>query len=350
MITASRLLEWLRERLDAPDLRFEAEPERLHSGVESRVYRLRVAGAEALGSALILRLFEPHEDPRRGALEAAVQNAVADLGYPAPRALVACSDPAPLGGVFVVMECLPGAPLLDLTGFRVWSLAARALRAPRLVADLQLRLHRLPLPPVVRAIEGAGFREREFAVPGHLDRLAARIRNARLDGLEEALAWLDAHAHSAVGEGVLCHGDLWPGNVLVERGHLQGVIDWSLHGMTLAPREYDVAVSWIGLRCGRVDLAPVLQAVAGPFQRALADRLRRAYERATPLEPERLRYFALLRCVESLSWVGARRRGVRDVLRTSDTPDPWDLPGSTAGFAGYFRAETGIAPTLPPPG
>jgi hypothetical protein len=33
-----------------------------------------------------------------------VQNALATLGYPAPRVLAASADPAPLGGGFLVMD------------------------------------------------------------------------------------------------------------------------------------------------------------------------------------------------------------------------------------------------------
>ena len=57
--------------------------------------RLPLRGAPpAFSRPLILRVLGMHHDPARVLRERATQNAVADLGYPAPRVLFATMDAA----------------------------------------------------------------------------------------------------------------------------------------------------------------------------------------------------------------------------------------------------------------
>ncbi|MGH7335195.1 MAG: phosphotransferase [Candidatus Rokuibacteriota bacterium] len=67
--------------------------------------------------------------------ERAIQNTLADLGFPAPRVFLTNADPEILGGAFLVIERMPGRPLL----------AAQRLGVARLLVDTQIlrgaRLH-----------------------------------------------------------------------------------------------------------------------------------------------------------------------------------------------------------------
>ena len=98
------LLDHLRVALSAPGLCYAEPPTPITGGYDTQIFGFRLAGAAApLSIPLILRVLAPHHPPARALCERAIQNAVADLGYPAPRVLIASVDAAILGGPFLVM-------------------------------------------------------------------------------------------------------------------------------------------------------------------------------------------------------------------------------------------------------
>ena len=84
------LVAHLRGMLAAPALDLAEPPVALTGGFDTEIYavRLREAPPEFAGP-LVLRLLRPHHDPTRALREEATQNALAVLGFPAPRVLLA---------------------------------------------------------------------------------------------------------------------------------------------------------------------------------------------------------------------------------------------------------------------
>jgi hypothetical protein len=108
------LLEHLRGELDEPGLDYAEPLTPITGGYDTRIFAFRLSGAPGHFSIpLILRVLGRQHLSARALSERAIQNAVAGLGYPAPRVLLASPDPTILGGAFLVMERLPGRPLLD---------------------------------------------------------------------------------------------------------------------------------------------------------------------------------------------------------------------------------------------
>src|ERR1700731_767931 len=104
------LLQSLQVKLEQPNLRYLKTPARFPGGVENRVYGFHLQDADAeFSRPLILRLFSRHGDSTRARREFALQNAVADLGFPAPRVFVCEDDVSILSGPFTIMERFPGA-------------------------------------------------------------------------------------------------------------------------------------------------------------------------------------------------------------------------------------------------
>ena len=144
----ARLREHLQTTLGAPRLEFAERPTRLTGGFDTRIFAFRLAGAPAaFAGPLILRLLDAHHDPARALHERATQNALVELGYPAPRVLLASADTTLLGGAFLIMERLAGQPLPKV------SLGAMA----RVVADFQARLHDLDPVAFLRAVTREGL-------------------------------------------------------------------------------------------------------------------------------------------------------------------------------------------------
>src|SRR5919106_2803990 len=208
---ARGLVDHLRAALAQPGLELAEPPAPLSGGFDTEIYAVRLRRAPAgFAVPLVLRVLRPHHDPAMVLREQAIQNAVAEQGYPTPRVLHVSVDAAPLGAPFMLMERLPGAPLL----------AAHPLEMDRVLLDAQLRLHALDAAPLARALGDA------VTFDGYLAALQRRVDQAGLDGLAPPLRWLREHRPPPATPPVICHGDLHPQNVLVEGSRVTGVLDW----------------------------------------------------------------------------------------------------------------------------
>src|SRR3989442_7693602 len=128
------LLEHLRTEPHEPGVGYAEPLTPITGGYDTRIFAFGLSDApEPFSIPLILRVLGSQHPPARALSERATQNAVAGLGYPAPRVLLASPDPTILGGAFLIMERLAGRPLLD----------AQRLGVASVLVAMQLRLHPL---------------------------------------------------------------------------------------------------------------------------------------------------------------------------------------------------------------
>ena len=180
---ARGLVAHLRGVLGEPGLELAEPPVPLTGGFDTEIYALRLRGAPAgFAGPLVLRVLRAHHDPAMVMREQATQNALADQGYPAARVLHAALDPAPLGAAFLLMERLPGTPLIS----------TRPIGMDRPLLEAQLRLHGLDPAPLARALGDA------VTFEGYLATLERRVGPGRAgrSGAADALA---ARASAAAG-------------------------------------------------------------------------------------------------------------------------------------------------------
>ena len=143
---ARGLVAHLRGVLGEPGLELAEPPVPLTGGFDTEIHAVRLRGAPAaFAGPLVLRVLRAHHDPAMVMREQAIQNALADQGYPAARVLHATLDPAPLGAAFLLMERLPGTPLIS----------TRPVGMDRPLLEAQLRLHALDPAPLARALGDA---------------------------------------------------------------------------------------------------------------------------------------------------------------------------------------------------
>ncbi|MGH7346472.1 MAG: phosphotransferase family protein, partial [Candidatus Rokuibacteriota bacterium] len=278
-----RLRDHLRNALREPGLEFAEPPTRLTGGFDTRIFAFRLAGAPpAFAGPLILRLLDAHHDPARALHERATQNALVDLGYPAPRVLLASADPTPLGGAFLIMERLPGQPLPKVN---IGGMA-------NVVADFQARLHDLDPVAFLRAITRAGIEPRSVTFDAHLAQLGARAARGRLDGLAPGLEWLVRRRPRRPEPRAVCHGDFHPFNILMADGRVTGVLDWP-HAIVADPA-FDVATTLVILKLVPLEisgLAAPLRWLANAARPLLVRGYVRRYGRRRPLDRDKLAYY-----------------------------------------------------------
>jgi aminoglycoside phosphotransferase (APT) family kinase protein len=330
------LLAHLRAELDRPGLSFAEPPEPLTGGFETLSCSMRLAGAPgAWQQPLILRVFAHARAPGRARYEAALQNAIAGQGYPAPRVLLHCDTDAPLGCPFLIMERLPGVVMAQALRS---PLRARSLGA--LLAEAQARLHELDAARVLATLQREQLAP--FTVDDMLAQLGLRIDDASLDTLRPGLNWLLARPPERE-PFVICHGDYHPNNVLVHDGAVSGVIDWSL--VTFAPAEYDVGNTRAILANAPRGVPALIDPVAGLAIRSVMRRYTAAYRKTRPLNMDAVRYYEALRCLQSLVWAGEAQRAL--AAGVDPGPVPW-LGRAQRRLLSQLRSVTGLRLTLPP--
>src|SRR5262249_397268 len=144
---ARSLLEHLRAELHSPGLDYAEPLTPIAGGYDTRIFGFRLTGAsEPFSMPLLPRILRNQYPSARALTERATQNAVAGLGYPAPRVLLASSDPTILGGAFLIMERLAGRPLLNVKWLGIASV----------LVELQLRLHALDAEVLLQALDREG--------------------------------------------------------------------------------------------------------------------------------------------------------------------------------------------------
>jgi aminoglycoside phosphotransferase (APT) family kinase protein len=259
---------------------------------------------------LILRLGREGSSPPRFALEAMTQNALADMGYPVPRVLLLETDTALLGGPFLIMQRLSGKPLGErAAGFATAaSIATRLRNIARLPAtfgainrawvETQLRLHQLPVAPLLRAAAAAGVDEHMLTFDGQLARLAAAVEEGGLSSLAPAVSWLNANRPDDRAAVAICHGDFHPLNIMADGDTVTGVIDWA--NVAIAAPELDVASAVTNIAALPIKVPAAMQF---PVRLLIGRLLRRyvaAYRQHRALDEPSLRYYQVFRAMVQL--------------------------------------------------
>jgi aminoglycoside phosphotransferase (APT) family kinase protein len=337
------LIAYLRARLGEPGLEFAESPMRVSGGFDTRIFAFRLRSAPpAHAGPLILRLLGPHDQPARALREAVTQNALAELGYPAPRVLLARPDLAPLGGAFLVMERLPGKALTE----------AGLTTIGRVLVEMQSRLHALDADVLLRALEredrastasgGLSLDPGMMTFGGHLARLERLVARGSLDGLGAGMAWLVARRPPEPDRRVICHGDFHPHNILVSGSAVTGVIDWP--NAIVADAAYDVASTRTILSLtplGVLGAPAALRWLIRGLRPVMVKRYLAGYRRSRPLDSSALAYYEAFCCMRLLVRTAENR------LRPGALT-PLDASSFGEALAARFAQITGISAILPP--
>jgi len=322
----------------------------MSGGFDATILKFSLRDApDPFSGPLVLRLFTPTVDGQRAAREAAVQNALAELGYPAPRVFVAEGRIEPLGGSFLIMERMPGRPLgsefegLNIKGFGQTLGILRQL--PRIRRDVlrlwdeaQTRLHGVPLRDFVDRVERTGFSAEKFSFDSIFSGLRAAAEEHGLSELSPAFDWMAKNRPRRPQTAVVCHGDFQPFNVLADNGRVTGVIDWVKTTIAEPALDYGAVLAILAT-------VPIRVPAGLHFAlRALMNNLARTHSRSCPFLPEgeaTLRYYQIFNCMVQLITVGRNRAQGRAVEGV------YNSPGGVANLANHVYLLTGCKVSLP---
>jgi len=337
---SAELLDALRPVIGVDELDYAEPPVKFTGGFFTENHGFRLGGVSAPWDApLVLRLFPSIMRPNDVRCEVAVQRAVSAQHYPAPRVLT-FDEHSRLGGrLFLVMEKLPGIAWMGDIGLKT-----NLRRGPRLltalaptIAKLQAQLHALDPAPVVNAVgEPTVTVERWFGF------LRDQI-DAGADGFVDALQWLVDNQPDNRERRVICHGDLWPGNILVDGRDVTGVLDWTV--ATIAEPALDVGFTTMALSLVPIDAPRPVQRLVARMGQHIARRYVRAYQRIAPVDLSAQQYYEALRCALELSATVTYRLAASSGAARDRPPPTWDSITDT--MVEYFRRRTGVVLKVP---
>ncbi|HZP57927.1 MAG TPA: phosphotransferase [Dehalococcoidia bacterium] len=333
------LLAYLRARLGAPELDYAQAPAPILGGFDTAIWAFSLRSADArYADPLIARVYRTAGEGARARYEAAVQNAVGGLGYPAPEALVVEERPDALGAPFVIMRRMPGRVMLDaLIGVRGRDMA-------KLLGRAHARLHGLDLAAFRRLLGDAASLPTIASVDDVLAGLGGIIEQARLDGLRPVLGWLGEHRPADRETDVVCHGDFHPLNLLVSGNEVTGVLDWAWS--VPGPAAFDVGASVALLGHGPVDMPRFLRPILRLARSLIVRWYLQGYRSLRPLEPGVVRYFEALRLLQFVCEAGLQIQAQAGVVE-SDMDSPFFAPHVRDGALARLRRISGVPAALP---
>ncbi len=296
------LRDFLRFRLGVADLDYREAPSPLTEGYSTYIYRFQLVASgglpEEFERPLILRAYSSICGLPQLEHEAAVQRYLHAHGYPVALPLMVEESDGLLGGPFMIMELLPGRTLLDELFRRFW----RIVHAPIEMAEMQARLHRMP---VDRFPATAG----DFLARQLLE-LRDMIEEFELKGLQPGLDWLEEHRPSEPAQPSIIHLDFHPMNMLCRWRRCTGILDWS--DADVGDRHADVASSLVLIRSAPDAIAKTLYQWLWtlPGRWLFWKSYLHAYRKRLPLDEQRLAYYG--------AWAALRRLCRRGMyLRTT---------------------------------
>ena len=291
------LLRIVSAHAGAPQAYAQA-PEPMSGGYWAAIYSFELAEPPAgLGGPLVLRVMP---SASAAVVETIVQRTVANLGYPTPHVVIDGNDEA-LGGPFIVMQRVAGAPLLDglSIGRTLWTLPKMLRRVASQLSVASVRLHELNPQPVVDALDAAGVDVTSLGVAARLNEI--RVAAETSHGFDELLTWLDRR-RPPMTPAVVCHGDIHPFNMLMTADDAFNLLDWT--NANLCRRELDVGFTAALLQCAPIEVPSIATKPLGAVTGALARRFIETYRRISPINLDVVEWFEVLqygRCLASVA-------------------------------------------------
>jgi len=291
------------ERRSGRPLAFAKSPRPLTGGFWAQISSFSLADPPSdFAGELVLRCVP---DPRRGRIEAAVQGTLAELGFPTPRLRAAGGPEEGLEHAFLIMDRAPGRGLERSRSRR--EALRRAATYPTLCAEVLLRLHALPVEPVIARLADSGIAARELSIDSVLADVRALAGQVRDTELLDSLALLE-RTRPPEQKRVLCHCDPNPNNVLLADDGSWLLIDWT--DARIADPELDVGFAAEMLTLVGLSVPRPLRAPLEWFGRWAAARLLSRYAARAALSLPRVRWAQSLARTRVLIQLEASRLGL----------------------------------------
>ena len=311
---SSRFLAYMKTMLEKPNLEYSKGLSELQGGFHTSIYSFRLHGVDdELDRELVLRLFPARYD--EVLLESTVQELLAQAGYPVAKPHFVCTDASVLGGTFFVMDYLQGELLM----------MSEEGRSAEILGKAHSEIHSIDPTPLAEALGSQAISN--TTLDSRFDWL--QVRTSEMPWLSEVLNWLSINRPIEGSSLVICHGDFHGLNVLVAKGKVTGILDWT--SFLFSSPAYDIARTVMIYSIAAKHM-PILEADVDWndwVERYLAE-----YQKNRLANLESLEYYITLHCIVSLVY------GFGGV-------DFWRQPQIENGLIERIRNVSGIEVSVP---
>jgi aminoglycoside phosphotransferase (APT) family kinase protein len=282
---SNNLITYLRSELNDAKISYDVPLTPITGGYDTLIYHFKLRGIQGeLSKPLVLRLFRDFHDPDRATSESAVQNALANQGYPVPKVYFTCTNESYLGNAFLIMKFLAGE--------NIW--VAMGEEMPKILGTLHAKLHLMDPVPLLNTLKVEDVSEQCYQFNERFNKLIDKSKD--FPWLQESVDWLIENRPPEPERLSICHGDFHPHNILVKDGKVTAVLDWP--GFLIGDSILDVASTVVLCIIGfKHILLPTSQ--SAKWEEIIA-RYLEAYQSVRCFDLEYLDYYLVLRCVIAL--------------------------------------------------
>ena len=259
---------------------YEVEPTRLTGGFDARLYRYKLLGKEPR----VLRILRPAREAEELLHHQCVHQILNQQGLKTPVIHRVCGDQSVLGGVFAVMDWLPGQTVSELAP----ELHAKA------VGESMAAMHELDVRPIVDSFRRSGVPDEQFLSPA-IHHKTLDFGEQKIPWASELIGWLRDYLPLDGEDLAVIHGDYHGGNLMFENGSVSGVLDWVF-------RISDPALDLASTMNDYLVFAPQIDPTLSPdCCEQFVDGVLKAYQVIRPLNHERIKPFRVFHLLSALA-------------------------------------------------
>ena len=310
---AADFLPYLQSEFEDP-VAYEVEPTRLTGGFDARLYRYKLVGHEPR----VLRILRPAREAEELLHHQFVHQMLNQQGLKTPVIYRVCGDKSVLGGVFAVMDLVPGQPLIEQKS----ELHAKVL------GESMATMHELDVRPIIESFRLAGVPDELFLSPV-IDQKSLDFCEQKIPWASSLIGWLRDHLPLDGRDLSVIHGDYHGNNLMFENGSVSGVLDWAF-------RISDPALDLANTMNDYLVFVRQIDLPGSPyFWEQIVNEALKAYQAIRPLNHERIKAFRVLHLLGALT-AGAAAVG----------PEFMRKPESQREYLALIEEKTGL--TLSP--
>ena len=306
---AADFLPYLQSEFEDP-VAYEVEPTRLTGGFDARLYRYKLVGQEPR----VLRILRPAREAEELLRHQFVHQMMNQQGLKTPVIHRVCGDKSVLGGVFAVMDLVPGQPLIEQKP----ELHAKVL------GESMATMHELDVRPIIESFRRAGVPDELFLSPV-VDQKSLDFCEQKIPWASSLIGWLRDHLPLDGQDLSVIHGDYHGNNLMFENGSVSGVLDWAF-------RISDPALDLANTMNDYLVFVRQIDLPGSPrFWEQIVHEALKAYQAIRPLNHERIKAFRVLHLLGALT-AGAAAVG----------PEFMRKPESQREYLAFIEQTTGL--------
>ena len=280
---AADFLSYLQSEFEDP-VAYEVEPTRLTGGFDARLYRYKLVGQEPS----VLRILRPAREAEELSHHQFVHQMLNQQGLKTPVIHRVCGDKSVLGGVFALMDLVPGQPLIEQTP----ELHAKVL------GESMATMHELDVRPIIESFRRAGVSDELFLSPG-IDQRSLDFCEQKIPWASDLIGWLRDHLPLDGQDLAVIHGDYHGNNLMFENGSVSGVLDWAFR---ISDPASDLANT---MNDYLVFVRQIDPTTSSHFWEQIVDGALKAYQAIRPLNHMRIKAFRVFHLLGALTFGAA---------------------------------------------